>query len=371
LDVHKETIAVAVAAAAGGEARSLGTVPNRPESVRKLFRKLGKPRDLLVCYEAGPCGYGIQRQLQAMGIICVVVAPSLVPVRPGDRVKTDRRDALKLARLLRAGELTPVWVPGEAHEAFRDLTRAREAGRQDLVRARHRLNKLLLRLSVRPPEGVKAWTKKHRDWLQTVKLPQAPQQVVFREYLHAVDQAKERVKRLEAEIAEAAESSPHAALLGALQTLRGVGPLTAAVLVAELGDLSRFGSPRQLMGYAGLGPSEHSSGERRQRGPITKAGSSYLRFVLVEAAWHYRHRPAVYGALRQRQKGQPEELKAIAWKAQIRLHRRYCRLLARGKTKQRVVVAVARELIGFIWACAVLLRTITPPHHDTGMEPAA
>lgn len=362
LDVHKETIAVAVADGSGGAPRWLGTIPNRPEAVTRLMRKLGPTPSLRVCYEAGPCGYGLERQFSRLGADCMVVAPSLVPTRPGDRVKTDRRDALKLAALLRSGHLTPVWVPDEEHEALRDLVRAREDARQDLLRARHRLSKLLLRLGVRPPEGVRPWTARHRVWLQGLKLAQAAQQVVLREYLLAVDQGKERLSRLEAEIAQAAPTSAHAAVIAALQTLRGVGLVTAATLVAELGDLARFPSPRELMAYAGLVPSEHSSGGSRWRGSITKTGNAHVRHVAVEAAWHYRHAPGVWGALRQRQVGQPEAVKAIAWKAQHRLHRRYRRMVGRGKLNQQAVVAVARELLGFVWAIA---REAARP----GMEP--
>lgn len=361
LDVHKETIAVAVAEGDGGAPRSLGTIPNRPEAVAQLVRKLGAATGLRVCYEAGPCGYGLQRQLTRLGARCVVVAPSLVPTRPGDRVKTDRRDALKLAALLRSGHLTPVWVPDEEHEALRDLVRAREDARQDLLRARHRLSKLLLRLGVRSPEGVRPWTARHRVWLQGLTLSHASQQVVLREYLLAVDQEKERLSRLEAEITQAVPTSAHAAVIAALQALRGVGLVTAVTLVAELGDVRRFRSARELMAYAGLVPREHSSGGSQWRGSITKTGNAHVRHVTVEAAWHYRHAPGVWGALRQRQAGQPEAVKAIAWKAQDRLHRRYRRMVGRGKLKQQAVVAVGRELLGFVWAIA---RAVSGPGHE-------
>lgn len=352
LDVHKDTIAVAVADGRGGEVRSLGMIPNTPEAVQKLVRRLGPAKRLACGYEAGPCGYVLHRHLTRLGARCVVVAPSLVPTKPGDRVKTDRRDATKLARLLRSGELTPIWVPDEEHEALRDLTRAREDARVDLLRARHRLSKFLLRLGVMPPASVKPWGVKHRQWLQGLHLPRASQQSVLREYLLAVDQVQERLRRLEAELVEAARTSRHAALIAALQALRGVGVVTAVTLVAELGDLHRFRTPRELMAYAGLVPSESSSGLRQRRGAITKTGNAHVRHVMVEAAWHYRHAPGVWGALRQRQVGQPERIKAIAWQAQDRLHRRYRRLLGRGKARQQVVVAIARELLGFAWAVA-------------------
>jgi transposase len=362
LDVHKATIAVAVADAAGGEARWVGTLPHQPEAVARLVRKLGPAARLVCCYEAGPCGYGLQRQLVALGAQCVVVAPSLIPTRPGDRVKTDRRDALKLARLLRSGELTAVWVPEAAHEALRDLTRARGDARDELHRARQRLGKLLLRLGVHPPAGVRAWSKRHREWLDTVRLAHPPQQIVLGEYRLAVDQAQERLRRLEAELTLVAQQEPHAAVVAALQTLRGVGLLTAVTLVAELGDLRRFRSPRELMAYVGLVPREASSGSRRRRGGVTKTGNGHVRHVVVEAAWHYRHPPRVAGLLRRRQAGQPEAIKAISWKAQDRLHRRYRRLLARGKSKAKVIVALARELLGFMWAIAqeVAAPSVTP-----------
>jgi len=350
LDVHKETIAVAVAEGHGGEVRSLGLMPNRPEAIRKLIRRLGPAKHLMCAYEAGPCGYVLHRHLTRLGARCVVVAPSLIPTKPGDRVKTDRRDATKLARLLRSGELTPIWVPDEEHEALRDLTRAREDARVDLLRARHRLSKFLLRLGLLPPASVKPWGVKHRQWLQGLRLARASQQIVLREYLLAVEQAQDRLRRVEAELAEAATTSRHAAVIAALQALRGVGLVTAVTLVAELGDLQRFRTPREVMAYAGLVPSESSSGPRQHRGAITKMGNAHVRHVMVEAAWHYRHAPGVWGALRQRQAGQPERIKAIAWQAQDRWHRRYRRLLGRGKARQQVVVAVARELLGFVWA---------------------
>lgn len=359
LDVHKDSIAVAVADGRGGDPRSLGAIPSRPQAVRDLVRRLGPPQRLTAGYEAGPCGYTLYRQLTALGVRCLVVAPSLVPSKPGDRVKTDRRDATKLARLLRSRELTPVWVPDDAHEALRDLTRAREDARHDLLRARHRLSKLLLRLGIFPPQGTTAWSKRHHTWLETVTLPHPAQQVVFGEYRLAIEQLQQRIERLNAEIAEAAATSPHAPLIAAVQSLRGVGLVTAATLVAEVGDLTRFHTPRELMAYAGVVPSEYSTGARQRRGGITKTGNAHVRFVLVEAAWHYRHRPGVWGALRQRQRGQPARIKAIAWQAQDRLHRRYRRLVRRGKRPQQTVVAVARELLGFIWAIAQALRAET------------
>jgi transposase len=320
--------------------------------VSKLVRKLGPAGRLRVCYEAGSCGYVLHRQLAGLGVACAVVAPSLVPSKPGDKVKTDRRDALKLARLHRAGELTAVWVPDDAHEALRDLTRARGAAVAELHRCRQRLGKFLLRQGLRPPAGVKPWTLRHRDWLGRLRPAQAAHRVVLEEALHALDQAAARLGRLEDVVREVAASGPHAALLGALQTLRGVGLVTAATLVAELGDVRRFATPRQAMAYAGLVPGERSSGGRTRRGGITKTGNAHVRRVVVEAAWHYRHPPGVGAALRRRQAGQPPAAVELAWRAQGRLHKRFRRLVGRGKLKQEAVVAVARELLGFVWAIA-------------------
>jgi transposase len=349
LDVHKATIAVAVARNDGGAAESLGTIANDPDAVVKLVHRLGR-EDGLWCYEAGPCGYELQRLLEELGVICVVVAPSLIPTKPGDRVKTDRRDALKLARLLRSGDLTAVWVPDAAHEAFRDLTRARQAAQEDLTRVRHRLTKLLLRLGVRAPAA--AWSKAYQQWLAALTLPQPLQQLVVDELRLAVAQAAQRVERLTAAITESAPQATQAAPIAAWQSLRGVRLTTAAMLGAELGDVTRFRSPRELMAYAGMVPSEHSSGGSTRRGRITKTGNAHLRFAVIEAAWHYRHGPRLSKALQARQQGQPAEVLAIADRAQRRLHRRYRHLLARNKAKQQTVVAVARELLGFIWAIA-------------------
>lgn len=354
LDVHAETIAVAVAEASG-EVRSLGVIPNRPEPVRRLVRKLGRAQSLRVCYEAGPCGYVLYWQLAGLGVHCDVVAPTLVPVKVGDRVKTDRRDAQKLARSYRSGDLTAVWVPDAAHEALRDLVRAREAAKKDQLRARHRLQKFLLRRGLQPPEGIKSWTLKHLSWVKTLRLEQFALDATLLDYVTEVDHARERIERLERAIDQAIEAAPVAirAVIDALQSLRGVAPLSAATIVAEVGQLSRFAKPRQLMGYTGAVPSEHSSGESVRRGAITKTGNAHLRRILVEAAWAYRHRPNLGSELRRRQDGASEEVKGIAWKAQHRLHHRYVRLAARGKTKQHIVTAIARELAGFIWAIGV------------------
>jgi transposase len=355
LDVHAETIAVAVAEQ-HGEVRSLGTIPNRPESVRKLMKKLGSAAHLRVCYEAGPTGYVLYWQLTTLGVKCDVVAPTLVPVKAGDRVKTDRRDAMKLARSHRAGDLTPVWVPDAAHEALRDLVRAREAAKKDQLRARHRLGKFLLRHGRRPPTPMKAWTQAHLAWVKSaVRFEHAPQEATLLDYIHEVDHVAARIVRLEPAIDAAVQEAPvrMRAVIEALQALRGIALVSAVTIASEIGELSRFAKPRQLMGYSGAVASEDSSGERTRRGGITKAGNAHLRRVVVEAAWAYRHRPAVGPTLRKRQATVGAEVKEIAWKAQHRLHARYRALTARGKCRQQVVTAIGRELLGFIWAIGV------------------
>jgi transposase len=351
LDVHKATIAVAVADEGRDEPRWYGTIKNTPEAVAKLVKKLGSVEQVVCCYEAGPCGYGLQRQVTGLGARCEVVAPSLIPTKPGERIKTDRRDALKLARLLRSGELTAIWVPDVAHEALRDLSRARETARDALHQARQQVSKLLLRLGIAEPGGMKRWTQRYRSWLGEVTLEQVHQQVVLVDAIETVDAATARLKRLEAKVKEAATTGPLAGLIAALQSLRGVGVITAVTLVAELGDLGRFPTPRPLMAYLGLVPSEHSSGGSQRRGRITKAGNSHARHVLVQAAWHYRHPPKLTATLKKRQVGQPTEVTDVAWRAQERLHARYRTLVGR-KGSQKTVIAIARELAGFVWALA-------------------
>lgn len=358
LDVHAETIAVAVAEP-DGQVRPLGIIPNRPEAVGKLMKKLGPAQKLRVCYEAGPTGYVLYWQLTALGIHCDVVAPTLIPVKSGDRVKTDRRDAAKLARSYRSGDLTAVWVPDAAHEALRDLVRAREAAKVDQLRARHRLGKFLLRHGRRPPTGIRPWTDKHWRWVERhVDFDQQAQKAVLVDYITEVKSAAARIERLERNLDEAVQLVPESmrAVIEALQALRGVAKVSAVTIVAEVGELSRFARPRQLMGYSGAVPSEHSSGTKTRRGAITKTGNSHLRRIVVEAAWAYRHRPSIGPRLRKRQEGLSEEVKAIAWKAQHRLNSRYRRLTAKGKVHQQVVTAIARELLGFIWAIGVTVE---------------
>jgi transposase len=288
-------------------------------------------------------------------VACEVVAPTLVPVKAGDRVKTDRRDALKLARSYRAGDLTAVWVPDAAHEALRDLVRAREAAKKDQLRARHRLGKFLLRHGRRPATKMNAWTHTHLTWVKTVHFEHAAQEATLLDYLHEVEHVADRIERLEHAIDHAVKIAPERmrVVIEALQALRGIAQVSAVTIVTEVGELSRFAKPRQLMGYRGTVASEDSTGERTRRGGITKTGNAHLRRVVIEAAWAYRYRPAVGAALRKRQATVSPEVKAIAWKAQHRLHARYGWLTAKGKCKQEVVTAVGRELLGFIWAIGV------------------
>jgi transposase len=357
LDVDSEKIAVAVAEA-GGEVRSLGTVPYREESVRRLVKKLGPANRLRFCYEAGPHGYGLYWSLTKLGVHCDVIAPTLVPVKSGDRVKTNRRDAEKLARCYRAGDLTAVWVPDAAHEALRDLVRAREAAKKDQLRARHRLGKFLLRRGLRAVAGVKSWTKAHLLWVKTLRFEHPAQEATFLDYLHEVEHAAERVARLERAIDEAVEGAPSdmRALIAGLQALRGIRKGSAATIVAEVGPLSRFARPKQLMGYSGMVSSESSTGSSVRRGAITKTGNAHLRRIAGEAAWAYQHRPAISLDLRKRQEGLSEEVKEIAWKAQHRLSSRFRRLLAKGKLRQKVIIAIARELLGFVWAIGIQIE---------------
>lgn len=360
LDVHAETIAVAVAEA-DGSVRELGTIRNRPEAVRKLVAKLGGPGQVRACYEAGPTGYTLYWQLTALGIPCAVIAPSLIPTKAGDRVKTDRKDAVRLARCYRAGDLTAVWVPDAATEALRDLVRAREVAKQDQLRSRHRVSKFLLRHGCRRPDGMRAWTGRHAQWLARLTFASPTLQVVFDEYRASLEVLADRVARLERAIEAALPTLAPAqqALVGALATLRGIRTVTAATVVSEVGTLRRFASPRQLMGYAGLVPREHSSGTGVHRGAITKTGNAHLRRVLVEAAWAYRHAPAgVSAALQHRHAGQPAPIVAIATRAQRRLCPRYRRLSARGKPPLAVATTIGRELLGFIWAIG---QAVEPP----------
>jgi transposase len=355
MDVHAETIAVAIAES-DGEVRSLGMIANREDSIRKFIKKLGSPEQLRACYEAGPTGFVLYWQLAQLGVECAVIAPTLVPKKPGDRVKTDRRDALKLARSHRSGDLTAVWVPDGASEALRDLVRQREAAKQDQLRARHRLTKFLLRTGQRPPLGLKAWTERYMRWLAQVRYTQPAQEVTRLDCMNEVEHMSLRVKRLEEAILEVVKQAPQAMqeLIRGLQALRGVAHISAVTIAAELGNISsRFESARKLMGYCGVFPSEDSSGKRIRKGGITKCGNAHLRRIVVESAWCYRHLPRVGEKLRKRHEGVPPAITEIAWKAQNRLHKRYMKLSMAGKDQRKIMTAVARELLGFIWAIAI------------------
>jgi len=351
LDVHAETIAVAVAEGRG-QVRSLGTIPNRPEAVRRLLGKLGKASDLRVCYEAGPTGYPLYWQLTAMGIACEVIAPSLAPAKPGDRIKTDRRDAERLASSYQAGTLTPVWVPDAKHEALRDLVRAREAAKQDTKRAKHRLGKYLLRNGQRPGSGCRAWTAVWWQWVRKLELPHTEQNTTLLELILEVDHQSQRVVRFDGAIDRAVAAAPEhlRAIVAALQALRGVAQETAVTLAVEFGSFARFERATKAMGYTGLVASEYSSGTKKRQGAITKTGNSHLRRALVEAAWHYRHRPRLNQRQKQLQRELPPTVAEIAWTAQERLHRRFWALTNKSKPSPKVITALARELVGFVWA---------------------
>lgn len=354
LDVSKAKIAVAVAEEGRAEPRYWGTIEHTKEAVSRLMQKLQTSEDiqLNVCYEAGPTGYVLYRWLLGMGIFCNVVAPSLIPKRPGDRIKTDKRDALQLAKLHRAAELVPIYVPTPEDEALRDLVRAREDAKEDLNRHKQRLGKFLLRHQITSPAGVKSGTFKYEEWLDTLRFPDDCHRLVFQEYRQTIWETRERIKRYEQEIEKQAASSSQAPLIQAFQALRGVALVTAATLSTEIANIARFSSASAFMSYCGLVTSEFSTGGSRWQGRITKAGNAHLRRVLVEAAWSYRHSPAIRRRLRDRISGLPPEVQAIAWTAQNRLHKKYKSLMGKGKHKGCIAVAIARELAGFVWAIA-------------------
>lgn len=355
LDDSKTTIEVAVAEAGRqGEIRRFGTIENTPTGLRKLVRTLGRPKTLHFVYEAGPGGYGIYRELVALGASCVVAAPTKTPRKAGDRVKSDRRDAVTLARLHRAGELTPVWVPDRESEAMRDLTRGREDAKYAQTRARQRVQSFLLRHGRRYP-GKSPWGRMHLRWLSEQRFAHPSQQICFEEYVGAVEETTARVERLDQQIRELVPTWSQAGVVRALTAHRGVSELTAATLVAELGDLTRFDRARDLMGFVGLIPSLHASGQHHRTGAITRTGNGHARRVLIESAWAYRHPARRTAHLRRRLEGQPEEVRQLAWKAQVRLCGRYRRLHARGKQHNKTVTAIARELTGFLWATARLV----------------
>jgi transposase len=356
LDVHKDSIAVAYAPEERGtEVVSLGAIGTRQCDIDKLIRKLqSKGATLVFVYEAGPCGYWLYRYLTRQGLRCHVVAPSLIPRKPGDRVKTDRRDAVLLARLMRSGDLTAIYVPTVEDEAIRDVSRGREDALRDLKATKYRLKAFLLRQDIRY-EGRANWNAAHLRWLSQVVCPTPVQQIVFQEYVRAVTEQHERVQRLETELHEHVKTWRLYPVIEAIQALRGVELTSAVILIAELGDLTRFDTPRQLMSYLGLTPSEYSSGERRRQGGITKAGNTHARRALVEGAWAYRYPAKVSRHLQLRLEKLPADVQAIGWKAQVRLCKRYRRLIARGKHANQVVVAIAREMAAFAWAIARLV----------------
>jgi transposase len=350
LDVHKETIVIAVAESEGGEARVLKSMLHDAVKLKKELAALARGGwTLQVCYEAGPTGYGLQRVLTEAKISCVVVAPSLVPKKAGSRVKTDRRDAAQLAHFLRSGDLTAVWVPDEETEALRDLERARDDAKNAERVARHQLDKFLLRHG-RIWSGKTRWTRAHRQWVRQQEFPQEATNRVLRDYLKAVEDAQERVGRLTDDIAELVEQTALAPLIQALQALRGISLVSAVVIAAEIGDLRRFKTARQFMAFLGLVPSEHSSGQSTHRGPLTRTGNAHVRWIMVEASWHYQHPPALSDAIRRRQQGVAEGVRNIAWKAQKRLYSRLHYLRSTRLATNKAIVAVARELAGFVWA---------------------
>ena len=357
MDVHKKDISIAVAD--GGRrdgARYLGVVPNTEASLTKLSVKLSSKGQVLhFCYEAGPCGYGVHRHLNGLGHDCAVVAPSLIPRKPGERVKTDRRDAVKLATLHRAGELTPVWVPDADHEAMRDLVRARGAAMRAVRRARQQLTGFLLRHQRH--FGGKNWTLAHRRWLSTVRFDHPAQQIVLQDYIHAVEDAEARHDALLKQVEALVPQWSLGSVVMALQAMRGIALIVAATLVAEVGDLTRFDHPRQLMAYLGLVPGERSSGDTVRRGGITKAGNSEARRVMIEAAWTYRMQARIGRARLARLEGLPKKIRDIAWKAEVRLCARWHRMKAKGKLTNVVAAATAREILGFAWDIA---RHVTP-----------
>lgn len=347
MDVHRDTIAIALLRP-GEQVPLEQSIANTSEALRRQLRRWGDPGALRVCYEAGPTGYELQRELAAAGVDCAVIAPALIPKRPGRRVKTDRRDARALCRLFRAGELTAVRIPGPEEEAVRDLLRFREDQTEDILRARHRLSKFLLRHGQVYREGG-TWTARHLAWIDAQRFDLERLEGLLRHHRAVLDARLAQRATLDAEIALIARSEPYAPAVRLLSCLRGIAELSALTLVVEVGDFRRFGGAPEFMGFTGLTASEYSSGASRRQGSITKSGNAHLRRVLVEAAWHARRRPSFGPTFRRRVAGQPPEIVAYAIAAQERLHRQYWRMVQRGKPSQVAVVAVARELSGFIW----------------------
>jgi transposase len=348
-DQHAATTVAAVLLP-GQRTPALHSLTSDCSTILRFVERLRRERSVQCCYEAGPCGFELQRALTARGIPCDVIAPSLIPRRPGDRIKTDRRDASQLAILYRAAALTAIHIPTEQEEAARDLLRCREDSCVDLLRARHRLSKFLLRHGRRFTATKRAWNARHHTWLQDQAWPLPALAHTHRAYVRAVDDALARLQTVEADLRELLSLEPLRARVERLRCFRGIDDLTALTIAAELGDARRFPSATRVMAFTGLVPSEHSSGAKQARGHITKTGNAHLRRVLVESAWHYRHHPFIGKALRQRQCGAPADAIDRAWHAQQRLYHRYRRLAAHGKSKQHIVTAIARELSGFVWA---------------------
>lgn len=358
LDVHKDCILTAAAEEGRrGEVRDSGSISNDLQAVEKWIARLrkthGKEVLLRACYEAGPCGFGLARRLQQLGVECQVVAPSMTPTRSGDRVKTDKRDARKLARLLRAGELTAVYIPEATDEAIRDLCRARTDAVDDRRRSRHRLKGFLLRHGYRY-QGKSSWSAAHERYLRELVLPHPAMKVILEEYLMAVKDASERIQRCEAAMSDLLAKWRLAPAVRALMAMKGFQTVAAMILVSELGEIHRFAHPRQVMAYLGLVPTEKTSSDKRRQGRITKCGNAHARWLLVECAQHYAAPPKVSAHLSRRQEGQPRPVRTLSWKVQHRLHSRYTALLARRLHRNKAIVAIARELCGFIWE---LLRT--------------
>ncbi len=351
LDVHKETISISVCEAGREASQFRGTIRHDVPALLKVLRKLGAPGTQLVAYEAGPTGYGLYRRLVGQGYACQVVAPSLIPQRAGERIKTDRRDSARLAELLRAGELTPIWVPDVEHEALRNLWRAREDALHMRMKARQQLKAFLLRHG-RIYAGKTSWNRTHANWLADQSFEHAGDQLAFTEYVLAAQTADQRLGRLDQALVQTTSGWRFEPVVSALRTLRGIDTVSAIGLVAEIGDIQRFAHPRHLMSYLGLVPSEHSSGNTVRRGGITKTGNAHARRLLTEAAWNYRYPARLSKHLNSRQEGQPEAIRRHAWKAQLRLCGRFAHLQRRGVHINKVCIAIARELTGFIWAIA-------------------
>lgn len=348
-DQHAATTVAAVLLP-GQATPALHTLTSDSPTILRFVDRVRGLGPVRCCYEAGPCGFELQRAMTRRGIACEVIAPALIPRRPGDRIKTDRRDAGQLAVLYRAGALTAIHIPSEQEEAARDLLRCREDIRADLLRAKHRLSKFLLRHGRRFTGTKKAWTRRHAEWLQAQRWSLPALEQTHLAYIRAVDEAGGRLQAVDAELRDLLMLEPLRARVERLRCFRGIDDLTALTIAAELGDVRRFPTAPSLMAFTGLVPSEHSSGTKKARGAITKTGNAHLRRVLVEAAWQYRHHPFAGPALQARQRGAPAATIHTAWQAQARLHRRYRRLAARGKPKQLIVTAIARELTGFLWA---------------------